>query len=668
MSTPCAILQVAIPSPLWKTFDYLPLHDQPLALRPGIRLRVPFGRREVIGFLMRTVSQSTIPVERLKRVLAVLDVEPLIPKLLLQFYQFSSTYYHYPLGATIAVAVPALLRKGRAEIPTLVSALKQVKDSDEKDPRPLLNQDQQYAVDQVTGHFNFKTFVLWGITGSGKTEVYLRCVEQVMARRQQVLLLIPEIGLTSQILRRFQARFSVPIVIMNSRVSDKKRMQAWLMSKQGEAAIIIGTRSAIFMPFAHLGMIIVDEEHDMSFKQQSGLRYSARDLAVFRGNLDNIPVVLGSATPSLETLYNVERERYQVLNLPTRAGVAALPTIDILDLREQTLASGMSEALMEAIEAELKAGGQVLLFLNRRGYAPTLLCHGCGFILYCDDCDARLILHDHIQRLRCHHCGIQRKIPACCSKCGYTTLIPLGVGTEQLEATLMDRFPDYQVDRIDRDSTHRQNSMDVKIERILSHKTHIVVGTQMIAKGHHFPDLSLVAILDADSGLYGSDFRSIERMGQLLQQVAGRAGRALKPGRVLIQTHYPTHPLWQRLMHAGYAEFAHELLQERKMAGWPPFSHLALIYARSMKQNKSHDFLMQVKDFIVSQNHADVELLGPIPAMLKRKAKYYRDQLLLQASHRDHLHYLLDRLTDFLSTQPSPSIRWGIDVDPQDHV
>jgi primosomal protein N' (replication factor Y) len=673
---PPIILQVVIPSPLAKAFDYLPPKDtDPAMLKPGMRLKVPFGPREAIGFLVGVAHTTDVPREKLKFALTLLDQEPLIPASLLKLYRWASDYYHTPLGNVIAAALPPLLRKGRfSEIGSST-----ISPISENITPPTLNEYQQQAVDSITATTQSQPFLLWGITGSGKTEVYLRCVEKVLENNQQALILIPEIGLTPQTLQRFQERFSTGIVVLHSHVSAKKRMEAWLMAKNGQAKVIIGTRSAIFTPLAHPGIIIVDEEHDTSFKQQTSFRYSARDLAVLRGAFENIPVILGSATPSLETLYNVERGRYRLLSLPTRTGSSQLPTVQLVDIRGEKLLAGISNVLLQAIDDQVKAGGQVLLFLNRRGYAPTLLCHACGFVVHCDHCDARLTLHHYPKRLYCHHCGFYKKIPPTCGQCQQNAWIPLGLGTERLESYLQKHFPHYHIIRIDRDNTRRKGSMAEKIAEVQSQKAHILIGTQMIAKGHHFPHLSLAAIVNADSGLFGSDFRATEKMGQLLQQVGGRAGRERKTGTMLIQTHYPEHPVWQTLIHQGYDALATILLKERKAANLPPFTHMALLRAQSTQQDAPLHFLTTAKEFILNTleniehtNHTNQKegfsLLGPIPATMEKKAGNFHYQLLLQSVDRTILQRMLKKLTIFLATPKTPWVRWVLDVDPQESL
>ncbi|AKQ33195.1 Primosomal protein N [Candidatus Coxiella mudrowiae] len=655
------ILQVAVPTPLYQCFDYLaPTSFKSAKLQPGIRLKIPFGRQDCVGVLMGVKPYSSFPSARLKLIQAILDDEPLIPPPLLKLFQWASEYYYYPIGEVILGALPRIFRQGKRVTEISEDGGSYIPHS------PLdLNPYQKNAVTEIVSNQNFQTFLLSGITGSGKTEVYLHSIESLIKQRKQALVLVPEIGLTPQTVKRFRERFNVPIAVLHSNLADKKRAQAWLMAKKGVAKIIIGTRSAIFTPLLNLGIIILDEEHDTSFKQQSAFRYSARDLAVIRGQFENIPVVLGSATPSLESFYNVKRERYKLLRLPYRAGKASLPRVTITDLRQKQLIAGMSDELLITIENHIKSNGQVLLFLNRRGYAPTLMCHGCGWIMHCNRCDARLTFHYQPPRLYCHHCGSNKKIPPVCPQCKHQELIDFGLGTEQLEAVLQKRFPNYDIVRMDRDSTRTKNSMEEKLNLIHNRKAPILIGTKMIAKGHHFPHLTLVAIVDADSGLYSADFRAAERMGQLLIQVAGRAGRAEQQGEVFIQTHHPTNPLFTLLLKEGYAMFAEVLLKEREAAQLPPFSYLSILRAESQKPGPPSEFLSEIKQKILV--NSGVDILGPVPASMERKAGRYRYQLLFQSKHRIGLRKVLNQLIALLSSQRA-KVRWSLDVDPQETI
>jgi primosomal protein N' (replication factor Y) len=538
--------------------------------------------------------------------------------------------------------------------------------------RFVLHEAQAEAVEKVTSQLGeFGVSLVDGVTGSGKTEVYLSLIDRVLARDEQVLVLVPEIGLTPQLLARFRERFAVPIAVLHSGLSDRERLCAWESAREGIAPIVIGTRSAVFTPLPRLGLIILDEEHDISFKQQEGFRYSARDVAVKRASSLGIPVVLGTATPSLESLYNAQQGRYSQLVLPERAGAASHPSIAVLDVRKQPMFDGLSTALINAIRRHLDAGGQALVFLNRRGYAPTMLCHDCGWVAKCRRCDAHMSLFNGNHRLRCHHCGSERPADPSCPDCQSTELRPVGAGTERLETALTKHFPDVGIARIDRDTTRRKGSMQTLLDSVHDGSSRILVGTQMLAKGHHFPDVTLVGIVDIDQGLFSADFRATERMAQLIVQVSGRAGRAEKPGQVLIQTHHPDHPLLQTLLHEGYAAFARAALEERRQAQLPPFSYMALLRAEAVDGQLPMQFLEHARQ-LAEQLGADfdiknVQLLGPVPAPMERRAGRIRAQLLLQARHRMDLHRLLSPwVLQLESSKLGRKVRWSIDVDPQE--
>jgi primosomal protein N' (replication factor Y) len=537
---------------------------------------------------------------------------------------------------------------------------------EQNDTPPPLNDKQQQAVDAIGEHLDgFQPLLIEGVTGSGKTEVYLQAIEKVLTAGRQVLVLVPEIGLTPQLLERFRRRFSLPIALLHSGLNDSERLCAWLMARAGQAPIVIGTRSAVFVPMPKLGLIIVDEEHDPSFKQQDGFRYSGRDAAVVRAKQHDIPVILGTATPSLESLHNALAGRYRHLELPERAGTAVHPSIHLLDVRQQPMEEGLSAPLQKAMHRHLEAGGQVLLFLNRRGFAPTLLCHDCGWVSHCQRCDAHMTYYARSGRLRCHHCGAERPVPPQCPDCGSIDLRPVGQGTERIEQALNTLFPDFGVVRIDRDSTRRKGAMDALLREVHSGEGRILIGTQMLAKGHHFPNVTLVGILDADQGLFSVDFRAGERMAQLIVQVAGRAGRADKPGTVLIQTHVPDHPLLRLLVEEDYAHFARAALKEREEALMPPFSHLALLRAEAVDKQAPLAFLEEARQLAERLPHEGVWLLGPVPAPMERRAGRNRAQLLLQADSRQTLHRLLHAWASQLEgAKGGRKVRWSLDVDP----
>lgn len=535
-----------------------------------------------------------------------------------------------------------------------------------------LNQQQQQVFDQLS-KASQHTHLLQGITGSGKTEVYLQIIERFLRAGKQALVLVPEIGLTPQTVDRFKLRFKVPIKVLHSGLNDRERLDAWISASEGSAAIVIGTRSAIFTPLKNPGVIVVDEEHDSSFKQQDGFRYSARDLAVMRGFEEKIPVILGSATPSLESLHNAQTGRYEWLQLTVRAGGAAKPNYRVLDIRSRPLKEGFSQPIVKLMSEHLQRGNQVMVFINRRGFAPTLLCHQCGWMAKCHRCDARLTIHIHSNSLLCHHCSAQSTIHTSCPDCDSRQLTRLGLGTERIESALHKFFPDERIIRIDRDTTRGKKSMRSMLAEIQRGDACILVGTQMLAKGHHFPKLTLVAILDADAGLFSSDFRAVEKMGQLLLQVAGRTGRSELAGQAVIQTHFSDHPLLQALIQNGYLAFANNILQQRKATALPPYSHIVLLRAEAIKRHLPLQFLHEARktaeDVISRQHIQHVDLLGPIPAAMEKKAGRFRAQLLFQATNRNKLQKFLGDcvpLLDKLSL--ARKVRWSIDVDPLDTI
>ncbi len=535
-----------------------------------------------------------------------------------------------------------------------------------------LNPEQRAAFEAVrASHGGFHCFLLAGLTGSGKTEVYLQLIRETLAAGRQALVLIPEINLGPQTLARFERRFNARIALLHSALTDRERLDAWLAARDGEADIVIGTRSALFTPLKRPGLIIVDEEHDASYKQQDGLRYHARDLALVRARLENVPILLGSATPALESLHNAQAGRYGLLRLTQRAGGAHPPKFIRLDVKSMPLDAGLSRPLQQAIGDTLAAGQQVLVFLNRRGFAPTLLCHDCGWISQCPRCDARMTVHQGSGELRCHHCDHRQRPPMNCPQCGKLDLRPLGAGTERAEERLRILFPNHPVLRIDRDSTSRKHAMRDLFATINSGEPCILVGTQMLAKGHHFPRVTLVAILDADGGLFSADFRASERMAQQIVQVAGRAGRAEEPGRVLIQTHLADHPLLVQLTEDGYFAFAEQALSERRAAGLPPFAHLALLRAEAHKPGQAEAFLdsacSAAEQLLEQMGGPEVELLGPVPAPMERRAGKHRAQLLLQCMSRAPLHRLLTPWLQSLEQLPGGrQVRWSLDIDPID--
>ena len=529
---------------------------------------------------------------------------------------------------------------------------------------PALNEDQERALASIRSDKGFCASVLDGVTGSGKTEVYLHLIDDVLDQGKQVLVLVPEIGLTPQLVTRFRHRLGIEPALLHSGLTDVERLNAWRHARDGDAKLVVGTRSAVFTPLPDAGLIIVDEEHDHSFKQHEGLRYSARDLAIARAKHLDIPVVLGSATPTLEMLQHCDAGNYVHLELPRRAGSAEPPVIRLVDLGQSVAAEGLSEPLVIAIEKHLASDGQALLFLNRRGFAPTLICTACGHVAECERCDSRMTVHANDRRLRCHHCGVSRALDATCGECG-EAVRPLGEGTQRLEDELRRRFPRHNITRIDSDSTQRKGAMHEALQQATLGEADILVGTQMLSKGHHFPKLTLVGVVNADQGLFGTDFRSDERLAQSIIQVAGRAGRESRVGEVLIQTAFPAHPFWQRLIEGGYPGVARYALEERRAARWPPFSRLALIRSAAHHRNDAHAFLEVTAARIAGIDGSRVRVLGPVDAPMARRAGRYRAQLLLQSTDRRALHAVLANLRPALEVEPAArKVRWSIDVDP----
>lgn len=542
---------------------------------------------------------------------------------------------------------------------------------------PQLNDEQQAATDAIRAGSGFATYLLDGVTGSGKTEVYLQAIADCLAAGKQALVLVPEIGLTPQTLGRFRARLGVPVHALHSGLSDGERARVWAAAWRGEAKLIVGTRSAVFTPLPNAGLIVIDEEHDGSYKQQDGIRYHARDFALVRGKALDVPVILGSATPSLESLHNAYSGRYRHLRLSRRAGDARPPRVRVLDVRKRPLKDGLSPEVLAGIGATLARGEQVLVFKNRRGYAPVLLCHDCGWTAACQRCSTPLhqtpmTVHAGGRRLQCHHCGARQPAPLACPACASLALQPQGIGTERLEERLVETFPDAPVVRIDRSTTQRRDALETQLAR-LGTDAGILVGTQILAKGHDLPRLTMVVVVGIDEGLFSADFRAAEKLAQQLIQVAGRAGRADRPGEVWLQTHHPEHPLLQTLVNGGYHAFADAELQQREAAGFPPFAHLALFRAEAKDVAAANQFLIAVRALVGEQTPAPspaiapVECYGPMPAPMPRRAGFQRTQLLLSAAQRSALHRVLDAQMPAIHALPQARrVRWSLDVDPID--
>jgi len=562
---------------------------------------------------------------------------------------------------------PAIMRelakKGLVQNCTIPETVPQASSS----PGLKLNQEQSSAVTAIESSLgDFACHLLEGVTGSGKTEVYLQLIAQCLARGKQALVLIPEIGLTPQTVGRFEARFDATVVTMHSGMSEGERYKAWERARTGSAHIVIGTRSGVFAPMPNLGLIVVDEEHDVSFKQQDGFRYSARDVAVKRGQMERCPVVLGSATPSLESIHNVDLLRYQHHTLNQRAGGAETPTMQALDVRTKALNAGFSEELLKSVEATLTRGKQALLFLNRRGYAPTLLCHDCGWMAQCNNCDARLTVHRRTRLLRCHHCAHSTRLPGQCPECRSAGLLTAGLGTEQAEDFLRNRFANFSVYRVDSDSMRNKDAMADFVATVNAGQPCILLGTQMLTKGHHFPNVTLVGVVDTDSALFSTDFRGEERMAQLLTQVGGRAGREGDTGEVILQTHYPDHPAMTEILQKPYAVYARALLADRLSRNLPPSASMALIRADASDNAAGERFLSALREQAQAGLPATAVLVGPLPSPMQRRAGRFRSQLLLHANTRSAAQKAAKILVETAEKIPSHSLKWSIDIDPQD--
>lgn len=719
------LVQVALPVPLPQLFDYLPPSGG--SLPPvGARVLVPLGRRRLVGVVVGQTDRSELPVGRLLPVIETLgDGQVLLDAGLLGLLRWCWQYYKHPPGEVVVGALPPALRGPSAHLPppplhyrltsagrerleqppgrapvqhemlaalaagpcrddalgsigsqwrkTLAGLLEKgwVAGEPFPDDRPCavpgppLTPDQEAAVAAVMADIGrFRCHLLDGVTGSGKTEVYLRLLESVLDAGGQALVLVPEIGLTPQLLRRFRKRLGLEPAVIHSGLAAGERLAAWAAAQSGRAALVVGTRSALFTPLPRLQLIVLDEEHDASFKQQDGFRYSARDVAVKRAAELQIPVVLGSATPSLESLNNAVEGRYAWHRLRKRATQAALPSWRVLDLRQQDALGGLAAAALDAIAETLERGEQAMVFLNRRGYAPVLMCRSCGWHGSCERCDANLTWHRSAARLICHHCGSQRRAPALCPDCRADALIGAGEGTQQLEETLERRFPQVPILRFDRDATARKGVLDQQIEQVRRGGPCLLVGTQMLAKGHHFPGMTLVVIVNIDQALYSADYRALERMGQMIQQVAGRAGRSDKPGIVILQTLHPEHPALELLLKQGYEAYARWLLDERRLAGLPPMSYQALLRAEAHDRSVTERFLKQAAGVFPT---GGTRLFGPMPAIMERLGGRSRMYLILQAGSRNELHGQIDpwlpRLRELKSGR---KVRWAIDLDPQE--
>ena len=636
---------------------------------------VPFGRREAMGIIVEVRSQSDVPPDKLKDVIAVRHQLAVLSAEWLALCAFAAEYYQRPFGE---VALPGLPKNLRAtSTVSLDRALKKLeKRAFAHDPKPhaapALNEGQRAAVEAIADARGFAPMLLYGVTGSGKTEVYLQAAAQVLAQADataQILILIPEINLTPQLEANVRARFpGIDVVTLHSGLAEGERMTNWLAAHLGRARILLGTRLAVLASLPHLKLIIVDEEHDPSYKQQEGLRYSARDLAVWRARQLGIPVVLGSATPSLESWHHSQTGRYRRLEMRERAvRDAVLPTVRLIDMERDKPGEGITSTLVAAIKRRLECGEQSLLFLNRRGYAPVLACDACGWIGNCSRCTAFMVLHKPEHRLRCHHCSLEQRIPRSCPTCGNVDLQPLGRGTQRIEESLQQIFPQARLLRIDADSTRKKGSAQAAFDAVHRGEIDILIGTQMVAKGHDFRNLTLVGVLNPDTALFSHDYRAGERLFAQLMQVAGRAGRTAQKeegnaSEVLIQTRYPQHPLYSSVMAHDYDRFASDVLDERRQAGLPPFLYQALLRAEAKQLQIALDFLQQAAD---CANHPGITVNDPIPMSMTRVANVERAQLLVESVSRPVLQAFLKTWMDMLRATKTRA-KWSLEVDPVD--
>ena len=534
-----------------------------------------------------------------------------------------------------------------------------------KEPPLELSTEQRNAVESVKSH-KYSCTLLYGVTGSGKTEVYLHLIQRTVMMGQQVLILVPEIGLAPQTLNRIEQRFACPVAQLNSEISDGQRTEYWLNARDGKAAIIIGTRLASLAPVKNLGLIIIDEEHDTSYKQQDSFKYSARDMCIYRARQLDIPIVLGSATPSLESFRNVQLEKFHYAKLTQRAAKATPPQLEVADLRNVELTAGLAKPSLEALQATLSQGQQALVFINRRGYAPTFQCRNCGWISHCDHCDSHMTLHKSPLHLRCHHCDRQQQVPRQCPNCRSHQLVSHGIGTEQTEEYLLHHFANVPVIRVDKDSTRTKSGLEKKLNAARQGDPCILIGTQMLAKGHHLPNLTLVLIVNADQGLLSADFRGTERMGQLITQVSGRSGREANRGKVIIQSYCPDHPILQLLISKEYHYFAFQQLREREQAKLPPFAHMVNIRSESKRPDLPIEFLKQIKTIFKQNQKGNIDILGPIPDLIEKVNGRFRFNLQLTSDSRPLLHDLIQRsLPQIEQSNLAKRTRWNLDIDPQ---
>ncbi|MCK0165048.1 primosomal protein N' [Marinobacter sp. S6332] len=717
--------RIALNRPLRRLFDYIV--PEGITLTPGQRVKIPFGRQQAVGLVVETDATPPEGIT-LKPVQSVLEEWPALPSETFQLLSWASDYYQHPLGECLFTALPPALRRGRpaleksedrwqacgngAILPAtaykqkslwdwvsqhdqgvkgseIVKAgftrtqLKALNDKDllkpvttsgissqsqlykEEVTAPTLSPAQTEAACQLPSPDDgFNASLLYGITGSGKTEIYLHYLKQNLTADGQALVLVPEINLTPQTVARFKRYFGERILVWHSALNDSERLSVWLKIRNGEPIILIGTRSAVLLPFKALKTLIVDEEHDSSYKQGEGFRYSGRDVAVYRARLNQCPIILGSATPSLESYHNALNGKYRLIRLEERAGAALPPSISLLDIRSRPLEGGLSRPALQALQQTLDKGNQALVFVNRRGFAPVMMCFDCGHMVECPRCDTRLTYHRRDRAMRCHHCDYQTAATETCPKCKSETFKPVGQGTEQTEDILAANFPTTPIVRVDRDSTQRKGSIQTILQQVNTGEPCILVGTQMLAKGHDFPNVTLVIAINADGGLFSVDFRAPEQLIQTLLQVSGRAGRGTKAGNVVVQTCHSDHPLLRALCNGHYLSMADQLLAERESGLLPPFRAMAIFRAEADTMEQSLQILDSIKRLV---NAPGIEVWGPLPALIARRADRHRAQLVLNTDNRKRLNSLLSRICQTLEQQrPPKGAKWMIDVDPQE--
>ena len=695
----------------------------------GCRVLASFGPRQCVGLIVSADQEIDYELSKVKPIIELMDLKPIFDTSMLALARWLSDYYIHPLGDVISTMLPVLMRKqakvdmpeqtflqlksnssAQTDIllarskqqrslyqlllngPKLLSHIKQtyaanivkalldkglaVKYSQalssenwqskiELAEKPRPNMEQAMAIANIVESSGFNAFLLEGVTGSGKTEVYLQIIEPMLLVGKQVLILVPEIGLTPQTVSRFEARFGIQVGVLHSNLNDKERAIVWKQANEGKIGIIIGTRSSIFTALKSPGMIIVDEEHDESFKQQDGLRYHARDVAAYRAKQLDIPLVLGSATPSLESLNNALGKKFRHLMLKQRAGDANMPTQLLMDMRNQSLQCGIAQGLLDRVKAQLEQGNQVMVFVNRRGFAPAMLCHQCGHVESCNSCDSPYTVHKAAHNLQCHRCGHAKPIPRKCKACGHHELETEGLGTEQIQQGLEQIFPDYKSVRIDSDSVRGKGKLAKLLADINRNQYQLLIGTQILSKGHHFPNVTMVLILNVDGALFSADYRAAEKLAQLITQLAGRAGRSEKPGEMWLQTHNPQHPLLQDLINNGYADFARFALLERKHARLPPFEFQVAIRAESKFSGQAKTLLNQCLS--IFNQFQKLKALGPFPAFIEKRQDRYRFVLIVQSASRHYLSDATKQVVMHIQQQPEAKrIKWYVDVNPID--